>query len=270
MQSSTAIAIRALVMLIVLISVPLFDIFGKNMPEVIKGLMEGRGLVLGPASGQNAASNLQAPAQSNPFMQPAPYRASPDAGRGADLAANASSVDLRSPRATTGPAAAQPASFQAASEAAPMGQDAVANRDLKQQPPPTDANSTINRFDSGQPRFGNAIDTPTSSPDQQLTAPSAAHPNELATAPVALPAAGTNAGDEKFRRAEMRLRELGATQYVLEAWGHDNSRYLFVCRMAVGGNPNVNQVFQATKTDPWDAMQDVLAQVEQWRSQPPR
>jgi hypothetical protein len=270
MQSSTAIAIRALVMLIVLISVPLFAIFGKNMPEVIKGLMEGRGLVLGPANGQNAASNLQAQAQSNPFMQPAPYRASPDSGRGADPAANASSVDLRSPRAITGPAAAQPASFQAASEAAPMGQDAVASLESKQPPLPGNANPVKNRIDSDQSRFGNAIDTSISQPERQPAAPSAAHPNELAAAPGALPAVGSSVGEEKFRRAEMRLRELGATQYVLEAWGHDNSRYLFVCRMAVGGNPNVNQVFQATKTDPWDAMQDVLAQVEQWRSQPPR
>ena len=155
-------------------------------------------------------SNLQAQAQSNPFMQPAPYRASPRVRYGVQTSPpTPAPFDVRSPRATTGPAATQPASFQAASEAAPMGQDAVANRDLKQQSPPIDANSTINRFDFGQPRFGNAIDTSISSPDQQLTAPSAAHPNELATAPVALPAAGTNAGDEKFRRAEMRLARTG-------------------------------------------------------------
>src|SRR5215471_11417697 len=46
MQSSTAIAIRALVMLIVLISVPLVAIFGKSLPDVLKGLLEGRTLVL--------------------------------------------------------------------------------------------------------------------------------------------------------------------------------------------------------------------------------
>ncbi len=51
MQSSTAIAIRALVMLICLISIPLFAIFGKDLPQVVKGLIEGRGLVLGPAPG---------------------------------------------------------------------------------------------------------------------------------------------------------------------------------------------------------------------------
>jgi hypothetical protein len=199
-----------------------------------------------------------------------PYRAAPNFGSNTELAGGGNATDIHSPRVVAGPSAAQPASFQAASEAAPIGQDAIANRDSKQQPPPGNANPAKNRSDSEQPRFGNAIDTSISPPERQITAPSAARPNELAAAPVALPAAGSNVGDEKFRRAEMRLRELGATQYALEAWGHDNSRYLFVCRMAVGGNPNVNQVFQATKNDPWDAMQDVLAQVEQWRSQPPR
>ena len=66
MQSSTAIAFRALVMLIVLISVPLFAIFGKNLPEIVKGLMEGRGLVLGPAAG--------APQNSETAAQPRPSR----------------------------------------------------------------------------------------------------------------------------------------------------------------------------------------------------
>ncbi len=80
MQSSTAIALRALVMLIVLISVPLFAIFGKNFPDVVKGLLEGRSLVLGPAPGGEAnppAAAPMAPA-SNPFAQSGPYRAAGD------------------------------------------------------------------------------------------------------------------------------------------------------------------------------------------------
>ena len=32
----------------------------------------------------------------------------------------------------------------------------------------------------------------------------------------------------------------------------------------------MNQVFQAIKDDPLAAMDDVLTQVEQWRTQPPR
>src|SRR5262249_10536929 len=80
MQSSTAIAIRALVMLIVLISVPLFAIFGKNLPDVLKGWLEGRSLVLSPAPGapQNQQVAGPLPASSNPFGQGSPYRAGSD------------------------------------------------------------------------------------------------------------------------------------------------------------------------------------------------
>ena len=79
MQSSTAIAMRALIMLIVLISVPLFAIFGKSLPDVVKGLLDGRGLVLGPAPGTETPSAQNPPAASNPFAQSGPYRAAPEA-----------------------------------------------------------------------------------------------------------------------------------------------------------------------------------------------
>ena len=75
-------------------------------------------------------------------------------------------------------------------------------------------------------------------------------------------------GDKKFRQVEMRLRKLGATHYMLETWGPDNNRYRFVCKMAIGGNAGVNRYFQAIENDPWQAMTEVLHQVEQWRAQP--
>jgi hypothetical protein len=78
----------------------------------------------------------------------------------------------------------------------------------------------------------------------------------------------SGANDEKFRRTEMRLRDLGATHYMLETWGPDNNRYRFVCKMAIGGNADVNRYFQAVDDDPWQAMETVLQQVEQWRSRP--
>jgi len=80
------------------------------------------------------------------------------------------------------------------------------------------------------------------------------------------PAASTS--DEKFRQAETRLRELGATHYMLETWGPDNNRYHFVCKMAVGDNAEVSRVFQAFGDDPWQAMGTVLRQVEEWRARP--
>jgi hypothetical protein len=295
MQSSTAIAIRALVMLIVLISVPLFAIFGKNLPEVVKGVLEGRGLVLGPAPAAQNPPGPGLPAANNPFAQSTPYRASTDAAAvtqsptGSDTSGDArpnhvltnptgrdsskefagaagtrnavpgnAETALESPRQLPATNATQPASFQAPFEAAPMGQDAVAQRD-----------SNLNRAPPDQPRFGSAVGSPPP-PDRDVAARSET-PYSNSTGAASTPTSATSvAGDERFRRAELRLREMGATKYSLQTWGRDDSQYLFVCRMAVGGNPNMNQVFQAIKDDPMAAMDDVLAQVEQWRTQPPR
>jgi hypothetical protein len=291
MQSSTAIAIRALVMLIVLISVPLFAIFGKNLPEVIKGVIEGRGLVLGPAPAAQNPPGPGLPAANNPFAQSTPYRASTDATAvtqspaGSDTPGDArtnhvlvnstgrdSSKDLvgavgtrgavpgnaetalESPRSLPATNATQPASFQAPFEAAPMGQDAVAPRD-----------SNLNRAAPEQPRFGSAVGSPPQ--ERDVAARSETAYSNSTGAASSTPSATSVAGDERFRRTELRLRELGATKYSLQTWGRDDNQYLFVCRMAVGGNPNMNQVFQAIKDEPLAAMDDVLSQVEQWRLQ---
>jgi hypothetical protein len=295
MQSSTAIAIRALVMLIVLISVPLFAIFGKNLPEVIKGVLDGRGLVLGPAPAAQNPPGSGLPAANNPFAQPTPYRAATDstainqspagseiatdarpnhvlvnpagqdamkreiAGRGANRGAipgntETAPLDPRSPGATN---PTQPASFQAPFEAAPMGQDAVAPRE-----------PNFNRAIPDQPQFGNAGGSPPPQGRDIAARSEAAPATRNAGAAAAPPSAAAIASDEKFRRAEQRLRELGATKYSLQTWGRDDNQYLFVCRMAVGGNPNMSQVFQAIKDEPLAAMDDVLSQVEQWRTQP--
>ncbi len=80
-------------------------------------------------------------------------------------------------------------------------------------------------------------------------------------------AEGTNCTVE-FRRIEQRLRELGATYYLLDTWGRNGDRYRFLCRMALTGNTDLgaDRIFFATDSDPLRAMQNVLQQVEQWRS----
>ena len=64
-----------------------------------------------------------------------------------------------------------------------------------------------------------------------------------------------------------RLRELGASHYVLESWGNDNSQYRFACEMSVGVS-GMNRRFEAHESDPWRAMDSVLRQVEDWRNAP--
>ena len=67
---------------------------------------------------------------------------------------------------------------------------------------------------------------------------------------------------------ERKLREYGATYYLLETWGNDGELYRFHCRMAIGNNPNYTRHFEATDRDALKAMTQVLERVEAWRTGP--
>lgn len=69
-----------------------------------------------------------------------------------------------------------------------------------------------------------------------------------------------------FMGTQKRLRDLGATYYLLETWGRRGELYRFHCKMAIAGNPDYTRYFEATDSDPSRAMQSVLRQVEGWRS----
>jgi hypothetical protein len=320
MQSSTAIAFRALVMLIVLISVPLFAIFGKNLPEVVKGLMEGRGLVLGPAQGgpQSTDTAAQPRPSSSTTVQPGPFRASSETTL---TAGQPSPTGAQSPASTNG--VGLPGSNLSSTGSTRSSAAAAADAPWKSPPPSARAGGlgAAAQPNGAQPAgFQTPIDavplsapqsTPSdqfaSAPASQFAAPSAAGPAPLNSRPSAIPAGPSYAnasadkgtagpasplatsmstdaksasaggqisaaplpaiGDEKFRLAELRLRSLGATKYTLETWGPDNNRYRFACKMAIAGNANANRLFQAVEDDPWLAMESVLHQVEEWRSQ---
>ena len=76
---------------------------------------------------------------------------------------------------------------------------------------------------------------------------------------------GVNRGD---RRAaiEQRLRELGAVYSLLEMWGRDGTRYRYHCRVALAGGAQATRNFEIVGTDPETVMQQVLSEVEAWRS----
>jgi hypothetical protein len=86
-----------------------------------------------------------------------------------------------------------------------------------------------------------------------------------------LSAVGQNATDvarsaaDPFSALQDRLRRLGATYYLLESWGSDQQMYRFYCKMAVGGSADYTRYFEATNTDPLQAMLGVVRQVESWR-----
>jgi hypothetical protein len=68
-----------------------------------------------------------------------------------------------------------------------------------------------------------------------------------------------------FREAELRLRELGATYYLLETLGPGSGQYRFYCKVAFGPKPEEMLAFFATDRDPLAAMHQVARQVEAWR-----
>ncbi len=107
-------------------------------------------------------------------------------------------------------------------------------------------------------------------PSTSSTTANSALPTSSGTDQNRSSATNNGSGDDcttQFRRMEQRLRELGATYYLLETWGSSGDRYRFFCKMAISGTAdyNRNRIFQATAADPLHAMQDVLEQVEQWR-----
>ena len=76
---------------------------------------------------------------------------------------------------------------------------------------------------------------------------------------------GSSFPPDYFRGAEQKLRQLGATYYLLETLGPAGDSYRFFCKVAVSQNPDQVLAFFATNPDPLAAMDDVVRQVEAWR-----
>ena len=71
---------------------------------------------------------------------------------------------------------------------------------------------------------------------------------------------------DQFTHIQSRLRQLGASYYLLESWGNGQQLYRFYCRVAVEGNPDFTHCFEATDSDPLRAMAQVLQQIETWQT----
>jgi hypothetical protein len=78
------------------------------------------------------------------------------------------------------------------------------------------------------------------------------------------PAAGFPPG--YFREAELRLRQLGATYYRLETLEPQASHYRFFCKVALGPKEDETLAFFATDRDPRAAIEQVIRQIEGWRT----
>jgi hypothetical protein len=239
-QSSAVAMFRALVMLVCMIAIPLAALFGSSLPDAIKALREGRWPKLTVGAGQ----------ESTPGKDPArleePPKFQPDAGAVAiHPAPIPPSPALASPVPTTDPARTplplgppnMPATWPGETAQRPGAGVVPAHFETTADPnvPPA------------VPRKG---DSPIFADTKTGTVPS--------------PPAET----DRFTQIQNRLRQLGATYYLLESMGGPQPMYRFHCRMAVGGNPNITRPFEATDAEPLRAMSQVLQQVEAWGSGP--
>ncbi len=69
---------------------------------------------------------------------------------------------------------------------------------------------------------------------------------------------------DRLQRITAKLRELGASYYLLESWGKEVPTYRFYCQMESVEPARRKKSFEATETTPIRAMEVVLNDVVRW------
>ncbi len=269
-QSLTVTTFRALVMLTCVLLIPLAAVCGTSFPSVVKAIQNGRCPTLadfrGP--GENARSGLSAA----PPFTPAPASYSPASTSAAISIGQAMpNSGMRSPQSgvtvqsfgRTGMASSPDSSVVPASYEVP-----VVNLPGQSTTFPQNEHAENRDFAAGGNR---GVSQPPSSLESTSSQRNGVTPNAAVQASVPAAGASQSPGSESsnpdatFKFIQDRLQRLGATYYLLEAWGDQKDAYRFYCRMPIGGNPQVWRPFQNVDPDPLKAMANVLQQIEDWQ-----
>jgi hypothetical protein len=250
MESSTVLAFRIFVMLSCLIIVPLAAIFGSAFPDVVKTVLVDR--IVAWSTGKPLESlSTAAPSGFGSVTPAQPSSAHPGSGEAPRWGQSTAQTGESQPSPSSGivPASAvHPAGGNSAGSYATPA-DA---RGAMPSPFGADRGGDASRAAAFENRAGGP----------PSTYPSAAQaPRDARADPGAPPAVQT----DRFTSLERKLREYGATYYLLETWGNDGELYRFHCKMAIGNNPNYTRHFEATDRDALKAMAQVLEKVEGWR-----
>jgi hypothetical protein len=248
MESSSVLAFRIFVMLSCLVIVPLAAIFGSAFPDLVKTVLVDRIV---------AWSTGRSPQASGPggFVAVTPEASNPSAAAqgeaprwGQNAPAAAWHVEPAAQNQGVVPAAAvnpgtgnQPANFATAADPNRVGVYGQERGLGESAPHAAVQDGSIERPAVNQ-----------SNP---------AHPSQDPRVEGSRGAAQP----ERFTAMERKLREFGATYYLLETWGNEGELYRFHCKMAIGNNPNYTRHFEATDRDALKAMAQVLEKVEMWR-----
>ena len=264
MESSTVLAFRIFVMLSCLIIVPMAAIFGSAFPDVVKTVLVDRIVAWSTGNPYEPAS---APAQPTGFAEVPPSGGANQAAGGADRW-----EAPRWPAQNTGAVAGggggpQPGGVVAAGT---PGAQATAG------------NQSASFNVAAEPNRGGPASNPLQRVGAEVPYRNVAADNRLGTKPFANPGNLTSVANDpsaasqgvprpleqpdRFTIMERKLREYGATYYLLETWGNEGELYRFHCRMAISNNPNYTRQFEGTDRDALKAMAQVLEHVEAWRA----
>jgi hypothetical protein len=257
-QSSTVATFRALAMLICVILVLVAAVCGTSCPNVVKAIQNGRWPTLADFRGGNDSS-------SNTLGEAPRYVAPSGAGTAAPNGQPMNGCGAQAPPMAT------PALPMASPLPTESGQSPVVAANYNAPIPPSQAGAAgqstsfpQNReLAGGQNRDLTPVPqgSPGPSPLGQGGSPTGRESTGASPSP-----SGPMSPDDQFTRIHQRLRELGATYYLLESWGDQKHEFRFYCKMSIGGNPHVTQPFWYIDTDPLKAMTQVLQQVEDWRN----
>jgi hypothetical protein len=82
--------------------------------------------------------------------------------------------------------------------------------------------------------------------------------------PEPTPAKAPSTLAERVEPLLTQLRQYGVAEYALERWGGDGKLYRFHCEMPIGGG-SLTQQFEAVAANPEASVEQVVAEVSQWR-----
>jgi hypothetical protein len=272
-ESSTVLAFRIFVMLSCLIIVPMAAIFGSAFPDVVKSVLVDRLVAWGTGKPYEPSKTAAEPSGFSQVTSTAAEIAERNGGNNweaprwptQNTTAGAWQTGQAGPQGGGAPAVAAETSPGGAIQAG----SSVAVADPRATAPAYPPERAMGQAPNRVPPTQGAV--PQAAPYPYPANPAAAA--NVASAPVSDPAAPPSGHvarppeqPDRFTAMERKLREHGATYYLLETWGNDGELYRFHCRMAISNNPNYTRQFEATDHDALKAMSQVLERVEAWRA----
>lgn len=256
-------------MLACLVAIPVAAVFGTSLPKVLNRLLKARWPV-GSASVWEALSGSSRWGPTPPAATPGPWQGDPFQAASVGPMARGEPADphrdwdVAVDRAAAGkqlyPGQSSRMSAAAAAATA-QGGEILANYDSWADGAGAAAPPSAAVGPAGSQSGGVQL-VPVRRANRQNGPPSAAA-GRLPAQPPLQPVT-----TDRFTEIQRRLRQLGATYYLLESWQSQRRMYRFYCRISVGGNQNYTRYFEATDYDALQAMGKVLEQVEAWRTAP--